>query len=205
MQVHLHVQKQAPRTWQALSAGWWTGHVYAEDHWLSLKEIDAALLGIQSAADLAALLNQWNGHFALLWSKGQLHLAATDISRSIPVFWQVDSGGVNLSDYPILSPVTANVWQASKVLVHSEFIPGHATLWFGWQQLQAGEILEVKGGLCYLHNYFPHRRPSSPQRSTQQWEEGFQQVLENIIDRLISFAAGRTIVIPLSGGYDSRI
>ena len=32
-----------------------------------------------------------------------------------------------------------------------------------------------------------------------------QGVMENIIDRLIRFAAGRTIVIPLSGGHDSRL
>ncbi|MEL7423236.1 MAG: asparagine synthase C-terminal domain-containing protein [Bacteroidota bacterium] len=205
MQVQLQVQQESPRSWQPLSAGWWTGQVFTDGHWLDTEEIDQVLQTVQSATDLVSLLKHWNGHFALLWSKGDLHLAATDIARSIPLFWRVEPEQVTLSDHPILDPGVANVWQASKALANAEFIPGHATLWYGWQQIQAGEILEVKGSLCYLHNYFPHRRPPSPQRTSQQWAESFHQVLENSIDRLISFAGERTIIIPLSGGYDSRV
>lgn len=205
MKVHLELRTEKQLTWHALSAGWWTGHVYDHDHWLSAEEVDAALKAINSIEDLKQLLHRWNGHFALMWSDKGLHFAATDIGRSIPVFWQINDGTVSLSNRPVSAEPQASIWHTQTTFAQSEFVPGHATLWQGWQQLQAGEILEIKGGLCYLHNYFPHRRSPETGRSESQMAEAFQDVLHGVFDRFISFADGRPIVIPLSGGYDSRI
>lgn len=204
MQIEINIQEEGRIIWQRLSAGWWAGRVFHEGKWLSTQEVEALLEKANTIADLQQLLSSWNGHFALLWSKEQLHVAATDIGRSIPVFWQVANAKVTLSNRPNTSG-QVSWWQQNEALVQSEFIPGHATLWQGWQQLQAGELLEVKNGLCYIHNYFPHRRPASKVAPKEELRTQFNELLEGIFDRLISLANGRPIVIPLSGGYDSRI
>ena len=205
MEVNFHIESEEHLPWQQLSAGWWVGHVYSDRHWLTIAEIEQALSDIQSLEDLKTLLAKWNGHFALLWSVGTVHFAVTDIARSYPVFWNTSPTQTTISARADESSAEISWWQHHKSLVQTEFVPGHATLWHGWQQLQAGEILEVKNNLCYLHNYFPHRRPKPVSTDRQQHSTAFNQVLERIFQRLIAYAKNRPIVVPLSGGYDSRI
>lgn len=204
MQIKLHIEEEGRLNWHRLSAGWWAGRVYHDGRWLTPQEVDALLQGIASVANLQQLLSSWNGHFALLWSTENMHFAAGDIGRSIPLFWRVADGIVTLSNRPNTEG-GISWWNQNNALTQAEFIPGHATLWQGWQQLQAGELLEVKNGLCYIHNYFPHRRPPSNTAPEHEIKIQFQSLLEDVFDRFIELADGRTIVIPLSGGFDSRI
>mgnify|MGYP000081805853 CR=1 FL=1 len=204
MRIELKTQDNSRLSWHRLSAGWWAGKVYRHGKWLSHQEVDGLLQNAVSVADVKRLLSEWNGHFALLWSKEDLHLAATDIGRSIPIFWKVADGLVTIGDQPDSSG-QVSWWQQNKALEQAEFIPGHATLWQGWQQLQAGELLEVKNGLCYIHNYFPHRRPKGSSAPAAEIKSRFNSLLEDVFDRFVQFADGRPIVLPLSGGYDSRI
>ena len=197
--------KQQKRVWYPLSKGWWTGHVHYQGQWLSPEEVEKSLLELTSTEALAALLQQWNGSFALIWTIEDRSYAVTDIARAIPLFWSVREKEIKLTNH--LSPSDGTLLQIheDKIFAQSEFIPGHTTLLQGWQQLQAGEILEMHQNRCYLHNYFPHRRPAPFTDSPEVLKQQFAQLLEDQIDRLIAFADGSTIVIPLSGGYDSRI
>jgi asparagine synthase (glutamine-hydrolysing) len=197
--------KQRKRVWHPLSNGWWTGQVHYQEQWLSPEEVEQLLLEVASTKALAALLKEWNGSFALIWTIEDRTYAATDIARAIPLFWSVREKEVMLTNH--LSPNDGPLLQIhlDKIFAQTEFIPGHTTLLQGWQQLQAGELLEIHQNRCYLHNYFPHRRPAPFTDSPSVLKQRFAQLLEEQIDRLITFAEGRTIVIPLSGGYDSRI
>ncbi|WP_020534380.1 asparagine synthase C-terminal domain-containing protein [Lewinella cohaerens] len=197
--------KQQKRVWHSLSDGWWTGHVYYQQHWLSPKEVEQLLLEVASTEALSALLQQWNGSFALIWTQGERTFAATDIARSIPLFWSVRNKEIKLNNHLLPADGTLLKIHEDKAFAQTEFIPGHTTLLHGWQQLQAGELLEIHNNRCYLHNYFPHRRPAPFRDSPSVLKQQFGELLEDQIDRLIAFAAGREIVIPLSGGYDSRI
>lgn len=197
--------KQQKRVWHSLSDGWWTGHVYYQQQWLSPKEVERLLLKVASTEALSALLQQWNGSFALIWTQGERTFAATDIARSIPLFWSIQDKKVKLTNHLVSADGTLLKIHEDKAFAQTEFIPGHTTLLHGWQQLQAGELLEIHNGRCYLHNYFPHRRPAPFRDSPSVLKQQFGELLEDQIDRLIAFAAGREIVIPLSGGYDSRI
>lgn len=197
--------KQQKRVWYALSKGWWTGRVHYQGKWLSPEEVEQSLLQVVSTEALVSLLQQWNGFFALLWTIEDRTYAATDIARSIPLFWSVQVKKITLTNHLAPSDGTLLQIHYDKTFAQTEFIPGHTTLLQGWQQLQAGELLEIHQNRCYLHNYFPHRRPTPLTASPVVLKQQFAQLLEQQIDRLITFAAGRTIVIPLSGGYDSRI
>ncbi|MEM1214188.1 MAG: asparagine synthase C-terminal domain-containing protein [Bacteroidota bacterium] len=190
--------------WQQLSKGYCCGQVYAAGRWLSAKEVEQQLERVTDLTTLRACLAGWNGFFALYWEGPNATYAVTDIARSIPLFWRVDDGEVTVRDQ--LSPQgnTPTRWFSEAVLTQTEFVPGHMTLAFGWQQLQAGEILEIRDGLVYLHEWFSHRRPAEVETDEVRLQAEFIQLIKAQTQRLIDWAAGRPIVVPLSGGYDSR-
>lgn len=203
--VNIQIAPGSKRPWYPLSKGWWTGHVFCQDKWCTAEEIEQQLSTVVTAADLSHLLHSWNGSFALIWQTDERTFAAVDIARSIPLFWSASTPEISLTNYLEPSLGSPSTWQQSRTLVQTEFVPGHTTLLMGWQQLQAGELLEIHEKRCYLHNYFPHRRPAPFSVPRAPLKAQFAQLLDQQLDRLIQHANGREIVIPLSGGYDSRI
>ena len=77
------------------------------------------------------------------------------------------------------------------------------------KQIQAGECLFVEdappGISVHKQKYFQyiHNYPDSV--TEEELLTKHDQVLVNIFNRLIEIADGSTIVVPLSGGYDSRL
>lgn len=204
--LKVHLTRERFPQWQKLNNGYFAGHVHVDDQWLSIDDIQDQLNTVESAADLSVLLQNWNGFFALILETQGSNFMACDIARSIPLFWHADMlDGVTIKDQLAASDGIATVWQQEEVLVQAEFVPGHASLRYGWQQLQAGEILEITSSLCYLHTYFDHRRTTPVTSNKEQLEQDFSDLIVAQTKRLISWANGRTIVVPLSGGYDSRI
>jgi asparagine synthase (glutamine-hydrolysing) len=88
----------------------------------------------------------------------------------------------------------------------SGYTIGNYTLFEDLQQIQAGQYLyyndetqELKLDFYYKHlhgNYFDLDR--------EEYFERLDSIYKNVFSRLIESVQGRTIVIPLSGGYDSR-
>jgi len=204
MTTNLQLHRTRFPQWQRLASGWWAGQVFADGHWLQLEELNERLGLVHSADDLATCLADWNGSFALVWEGPAQTFVAVDIARSIPLFWQTAAGVTTITDQLDPAQAAPSGWLKEDWLVQTEFVPGHHTLLQGWQQLQAGEFLEIRDGFCYLHNYFPHRRPAEVSQDREDLKKQFSALIRAQTERLVSWAAGRTIVVPLSGGYDSR-
>jgi asparagine synthase (glutamine-hydrolysing) len=154
-----------------------------------------------------------NGFFAFVRQSGVRTVAAVDHVRSIPLFYGEDSGAVFLSDdaewvrrqvgAQVMDPIARDEFRLTG------YVTGGDTLYPGVRQLQAGEMLVVdlerRESALATHRYFRywHREP-------ERWNEeslrhGFDTAAAAAIRRLIDYASGRQIVIPLSGGYDSRL
>jgi len=168
-------------------------------------------------ADRSKALDQFfgslNGFYAwTAMSEGVLR-AGVDHVRSIPLFYGLAGGKLFLGDDA--------EWVRSQVgdkemdpLAREEFllagyVTGQETLYPNVKQLQAGEYLEVNlaGEVVQLkmqrYYRFWHTEPVAYDESALRDE--LKEVTFNAIRRLVSYAAGRQIVIPLSGGYDSRL
>ncbi len=207
MTTHFHLQRQGFPQWQPLVSGWLAGSVFAQGHWLSLGEVAAALADVDSETTLRRQLSGWNGAFALIWRVPGHTFLVADVARTIPLFWKVDTDRIEIADQLTPASGEPSRWVVRQWLVQTEFVPGHHTLLQGWQQLQAGELLDINEttGICYLHTWFSHLRPGPFAADEAVLAADFHAVIERVTDRLVAWAAGRTIVVPLSGGYDSRI
>lgn len=167
----------------------------------------------ENPEDFYTALNQLNGFYALIRHQNNELFAAVDRVRSIPLFYGQKGNNFFLSD--------SAEWVRQKLgneeldqLAKEEFlltgyVTGSDTLFPDVKQLQAGEAIIVKDteqGLSvkpvryyrFIHEYEQDKR-------MEELMEEHDQVLLQVFARLIEVADGRTIVVPLSGGYDSRL
>lgn len=165
---------------------------------------------ITGEVEFASFLKDLNGFFSIVIERGQRIFAAVDIIRSIPLFYAEDNGAVSVSDNAESLRERVGSGEASE-LIRLEFllagyVTGRDTLAPGVKQLQAGEFLAHHGGRDWqTRKYFSFEsRPSLP-NDKALLREKLDQVNLGAVERLVQWAAGRTIVIPLSGGFDSRL
>ncbi len=153
-----------------------------------------------------------NGSFAIVIQKNNKLWIGVDRLRSIPLFYALQNNIFYLSDNAYWIKDKLGLKELDKIseqeFLLTGYVTGKDTLFTEIKQIQAGEYLIVKEAnnkitvknnryYRYLHkNYF-----------TKPKEELFNKLdkaSENIFKRLINSINGRTIIIPLSGGYDSR-
>lgn len=159
------------------------------------------------------LLEKLNGFFSVVHQYGDCILAAVDIIRSIPLFYGIDHDHILISD------------DARWVLEHRdrkirnrdafrEFgmlscVTADQTLFEGIHQLQAGEMILFElspDGITRQNNfYFMHLHRTPLPASKMEMLDALDQAVMASFSRLARLAQGRTIAIPLSGGYDSRL
>lgn len=154
-----------------------------------------------------------NGFFAVVWQSRLQVVAAVDRIRSIPLFYGQNSEAILISDDAewIRQGVGDDAMDA---IAHEEFqlagyVTGKDTLYPNVKQLQPGELLIVDktaatpAVVTYRYYRFLHTEQNAGD------EKVLRQALEHSamasVRRLIDYADGRQITVPLSGGYDSRL
>lgn len=162
---------------------------------------------------LTAFLEGLNGFFAIIAEHGDSVVAVVDRVRSIPLFYGVTGDAACVSDDA--EWVRQNVGDretdevAKQEFLLTGYVTGADTLFANVKQVQAGEAVYLRAAgagqrVSATRWYrFLHQEP-------ERWDESaLLSKLNNHTEashkRLIEYAAGRQIAIPLSGGYDSRL
>ena len=180
------------------------GNFYRND------EISSFFKDVGSFEDFKHKLQVANGSFAVIIKNGGQIYAAVDTLRSIPLFYIKHNGTFFISDdaWHIIRKV--NLRELDDIGV-SEFLLsgytiGNYTLFEDLQQIQAGQYLyyndETKE--LKLDFYYKHLHADYLVLDNSRYFERLDSIYKNVFSRLIESVEGRTIVIPLSGGYDSR-
>lgn len=171
------------------------------------------LLEVSSNTEIGQALEQQNGFYALIWERGSLLYAAVDHIRSIPLFYALKGSDFFLSDDA--EWVREQVGNTTMDEVAKEefqltgYVTGQDTLYPDVKQLQAGEFLSINTSAetpqlkTERYYRFLHTEPESYDQ--QDLYKKLDAAALASIDNLIRYANGRQIVIPLSGGYDSRL
>lgn len=159
--------------------------------------------------DATAIIKEMTGFFALVYQcKNQL-IAAVDHTRSIPLFYGVKNKEFYISDQAewVREKVKS---QAVDQVAKEEFqmlgyVLGNKTLYPSVKQLQAGECLAIANGVLEVKQYYTFQHVEPVSFNEIDFLNELDSISVNSINRLIKYAAGRQIVVPLSGGYDSRL
>ncbi|MCE8050808.1 hypothetical protein HOP61_05840 [Halomonas daqingensis] len=193
--------------------GFVRGAVWLNGHCLSpagaIKQLDQ----IDGVTAWRKRMSDMSGFYAMVRQVGNHLVAAVDRVRSIPLFYGVDAGNVFLSDDA--DWVRQQVGEeridadARADFELAGYVTGGDTLYRRVKQLRAGEALIVNdsdlGLTLSLERYFRFQYYGMSDRDDNRRLIRLEEVVEEACEQMVRMAAGRTIVVPLSGGYDSRL
>ncbi len=156
-------------------------------------------------------LREANGCFAaILETDGQV-LAAVDPVRSIPLFYAMKGGDLVLGDDVRAIQAELGGTVEFDPIAREEFLRvgypiGPNTLDPRVRQIEAGEafVYDKQTAQGSASVYFSHAHNNYTDKCEDELVEELDQITSRWARRLIRSAEGRTIVVPLSGGYDSR-
>lgn len=190
------------------------GNAYLGSQLVSLPSLAAQIASLKNVDSLTDFLNQLNGFFSWVERSPEGIRASVDHVRSMPLFYASSQQKLIISDSAdwIRDQVGEHVMDpvAYEEFLLAGYVTGSDTLFPNVKQLQAGEYLAAKIGgghkielTSYRYYRFFHNEPEQFEEASLRKE--LNDVAEKSIKRLIKYADGRPIVVPLSGGYDSRL
>lgn len=163
--------------------------------------------GISSENELYKLLLKTNGYFSVVINTHTHVIAAVDRVRSLPLLYSKKTSLI--TDDSSSFTISEEDFSDSKEdeFLHCGFISGKDTLVDHINQIQAGELLVYDKELDEISfsTYFELHHSNFSKSSQSQLIEDFDRVVDNVFRRYISSLNGRTVVVPLSAGYDSRL
>ncbi|MCL2063908.1 MAG: hypothetical protein FWG98_06010 [Candidatus Cloacimonetes bacterium] len=179
------------------------------------------LENVENKSQLEEKLNQYNGFFAFVicLNNSQECLVAVDRVRSIPLFYGSHKENCFISNDA--EWVRQNVGDmnidpiSEQEFLMTGYVTGKDTLFRGVKQLQAGEFLHISNQnnksqaatiefQTFRYYKYLHSEPQKI-KNKESYQQDLDLEVSKSIQRLINFANGRQIVIPLSAGRDSRL
>lgn len=163
---------------------------------------------------LKDLVPRLNGAWGLVVDWGGKHvLAAVDRCRSIPLFYARTSYGYIIASSTNniatqLGDIEIDNISAAEFLL-SGYVSGRATLYKGVYQIQPSELVEFDVSNAEpRHVGYDHFHGFSEDiaiASQTELEEELEQIFETTFARFAATLRGKRVILPLSGGYDSRL
>ncbi|MFJ8064217.1 7-cyano-7-deazaguanine synthase [Psychrobacillus sp. NPDC096426] len=179
--------------------GFFRGYFYYENQYVTHENFEDVFKGI-TPTEVAA----WNGEFALILQTEDGVTLVTDKKRTIPLFYsKSETNDWIVQDYIAPKASMSIREEAEEELLLAGFVTGDKTLFKDWYQLEVATIVHLKENAS-KQAYYSYVTEKD-QDSIDNFAEELAHILHNIFDDLVARLAGRKIILPLSGGYDSRI
>ena len=149
------------------------------------------------------------GKFAIVQETPTHIQIASDRIRSVPVFYAVQDDRIFIADdaQKIAIQMTGGGEKSCKQeFLASGYVTGNKTLFHDVFTLLPGETVKIAkdNGAIEKEPYFMCEYTCDGKKDESQYIEEFDRVLVDVFKDLISTLHGRTAVVPLSGGCDSR-
>jgi asparagine synthase (glutamine-hydrolysing) len=155
-----------------------------------------------------SIIEKLNGMFAVISVQETNVFLATDITRTYPIFYLKSESRVLISD----STSKFNIESKNYVLretideyLSAGFVTGNKTLLRGVEQVEAAEIVMISRLGVFPQEYWTYATGKVFDQKFEEYQNKLDSILSNVADRLVVSLNNRTAVIPLSGGYDSRL
>ena len=154
-------------------------------------------------------LQSWRGNFSIEIETNEFLLAVVDRIRSYPVLINTLSRPCEFTGSVDLTEVGEIAKNVEKAFLNAGYTLLDSTLVTGTLSVPAGHFYKThkQSGETKKHKYFEFKNEASLSSdiNEQKFIDELHEVYLKVFSELISRCNGRTIVIPLSAGYDSRI
>ena len=184
----------------------------SDDMFYHGDEMLAFLNDIRSSDDFLSRIKNINGVFTILLKVGDRLFIATDTTRVFPIFYTIIENKLFVSDsveylISIKSDSTINEL-ASKEFISSGYVLGSKTLIDGINQIISDEYIIFSNIKIIDRGFRFSYSAGIKDLYIKDYEVLFKEtgdVFERSFKRLIKSIEGKQVVLPLSGGYDSRL
>ncbi len=199
--------------WAITQLGMFRGTPYVNDVKINnIGSIDKLIIS-KGLHETANLMHGFWG--AVIIKEPSLIYIFADIMRSYPIYYAIEGEYLYISDDVYwLREKCKNLALDHIALDEFEmvgYVTGPDTIYYEIKQLQAGEIITLQYDSqrhvwqcksCFYYRYVLQEEYSA---TFDELLQMLEEKLNLIFHRLITYADGRPIVVPLSGGYDSRL
>ncbi|AAL80916.1 asparagine synthase [Pyrococcus furiosus DSM 3638] len=187
------------------------GYVIHESTLYQKEDLVKLLLEhLEKGVKLENILTTFYGIFSIaIKTDDKIHLIS-DTTRTFPMFYAVANDEILISDdtFFIKKKIDGQYNKDLKTeFLRCGYVTGPETLINGVYQVQAGEIVVISEDGQIMRKFYHDYTVTQDELlkdSSDALKKEFLKILDKAIKRLILMANGDTIVIPLSGGYDSR-
>jgi asparagine synthase (glutamine-hydrolysing) len=197
--------------WKKIKNIYIKGTILENNHILKPEEVFNKLSELEESKVIDCL-RHLNGYYSIINVNENNGWMAVDRIRSFPLFYGRQKDSLIISD--VASLVKEQVGDldihpiARQEFLLTGFVTGPDTLFENVKQMQAGEVIffSIDEGYVNLKStrYYDYFHTRYYDTDNEYLLQQLDVVMSNIFDRLITIANGRTIFVPLSGGYDSR-
>ena len=207
----VNIQLSAPslHPWTATPEGYARGYAFAGKDLLRGEALIGYARQALSDSGPGALPERLNGHFALILKNGGETWLIADKLKSFPLFYYADGGGFTVCDRG--EYVRGHIPDATldtDVLPHflaAGYLFDHRTLYLHCKTVEAGSAVCLAPEKVQRFSRKAQALLPKSAASPDEIMQGARQCLLRAGERMERFLHGRPALIPLSGGYDSRL
>lgn len=178
---------------------------------LGLGEKIEQKLNIEASPDkLEALLgsSEW-ADISLVAVSEQRVVLKSDIARTAPLFYRVDDEEVTVTDHLSLKSELEVDPDAVEEFMATGYVSASKTIFKEYSGMQPGEIVTINGRVDqyrYFYNKTDENARKAEPNDIDQLASRFDSILFEVFSEITNaLPEGRRVVVPLSGGHDSRL
>ena len=183
------------------------GYAYDSNNKLLTGEaLTSYFTNIKNRELFKARLKLLNGSFAVILQMGPEEVwAAVDPVRSIPLFYYFEEDRLRVVDrYDAVDKNKDLDPFAATEFLGLCYTIGNNTLLPHLGQIEAGQIIASSGTKIISEFYYQHLHGYSSKLTKKEHFENLAGISHSVFNRMAEYCRDKTIVVPLSGGYDSR-
>jgi len=212
MNFFINLIKNDGFTWSAKDGIWVKGFLFdSQGNFYQRENLCDYFNNISDSTVFVDRLKDANGHFSIVIETAEHILCAVDRVRSLPLFIAIDGSNLTISDdarkfdkETICTP--DRIMERQFEL--TGYVLGNNTLFSAIKQLQGGELLIInktsENQLYTFKKYYEHLHLNFFEQNEENLLKKCSVISNNIFKRLIESVGSAKIILPLSGGYDSR-
>lgn len=162
---------------------------------------------IDNEEQITKFINSLSGCFSIIVEKEDFTLVYVDRVRSIPVFFK--NSGTEIIIYDSLNSKTVKGESLDPERLREFdcclYISGSNTAVSGINQIPAGCCLRICGESAQLKRYWLFSYSEKPITNEKEAVKYISEEYDRVFGDIAKYVGDRPVVIPLSGGHDSRL
>lgn len=206
--VKILVNNNKIHNWNKFSNGYVKGFAFLDTTLLTEEEIYSLCINAYKNKNLDNLLYKLNGHFSIILTFDYQTVAIADKLKTYPIFYFYTDKGLVITDTAdiVLNRIPQIKLNSLSVkeYLSAGYVSENKTLLEGCNIVSASSYIifeekQVSEKEYYSQSLLPELQPS------KSFNTLVTDTLEKVMYRMSKVLKNRTIVIPLSSGYDSRL